>query len=73
MDRASIVILERTLELAAELLPQDVHVVDCMDTIRICLESPDIDVEEQFQHAVSDLSAIARKNLQFVIAARLEA
>ena len=73
MDRASIVILERTLELATELMPQDARVADCMDVIRIYLESPDVDSEKPLEHAVSELLAIARHNQQFVIATRLQA
>ena len=73
MDRASIVILERTLELAGELLPQDDRVVECMDVIRSYLESPNIDSETRLQQAVAGLLAIARQNQQFLIAARLQA
>jgi CHASE3 domain sensor protein len=73
MDRASIVILERTLELAAELLPQDARAVEYMDVIRTYLESPNTDSEARLQQAVAELLAIARQNQQFLIAARLQA
>ena len=73
MDRASVVILERTLDLAAELLPEDDRLIECLDVIRFDLESPDSDSEERLQHAVAELLAIARRNQQLLIATRLEA
>ena len=53
MDRASIVILERTLELATELMPDDVRVANCMDAIRHYVESPDVVSEQELHHAVA--------------------
>jgi hypothetical protein len=73
MDRASIVILERTLELATELMSEDVRVGEYLDVIRIYLESPEPDSEKQLQHAVAELLTIARQNQQFLIAIRLQA
>jgi len=73
MDRASIVILERTLQLATELMPDDVHVANCMDAIRHYMESPDVVSEQELHHAVTELLTTARQHQQFLIAARCQA
>lgn len=73
MDRASIVILERTLELATELMPDDVRVANCMDAIRQYVESPDVVSERKLHHAVTELLTTARQHQQFLIAARCQA
>jgi hypothetical protein len=73
MDRFSIVILERTVELATEAMPpdQDPRVAECVSVIRQYIESPNSDYDKKLHYAVTALLGIARENCQFLIAARL--
>jgi hypothetical protein len=73
MDRFSIVILERTVELATEAMPpdQDPRVAECVRTILEYIESPNSGYDKELHHAVNALLGIARENCQFLIAARL--
>jgi hypothetical protein len=73
MDRFSIVILERTLELATEAMPpeQDSRVAECVSAIQQYLESPNPEYDRDLHDAVTTLLGIARENSQFLIAARL--
>jgi hypothetical protein len=73
MDAFSIVILERSVELAVEAMPpeQGPRVAECASTIRHYIESPNSAYDKELYRAVADLLRIARENRCFSIAARL--
>ena len=73
MDRFSIEILERTLQLAIEAMPPDENprLVDCVVTILDYIKLPDSVDERTFLSALTELLELSRTNCQFLIAARL--
>jgi hypothetical protein len=73
MDAFSVVILERSVELAIEAMPPDQapRVAECASTIRQYIESPNSEYDKELYYAVADLLRIARENRCFSIAARL--
>ena len=73
MDRFSLEILERTVELAVEAMPpeENPRIVACVTAIRDYIESPHPAYEKTVSAAVIELSEIARMNSYFLIAARL--
>jgi hypothetical protein len=73
MDRFSIVILERTAELATEVMSpdHDPSVAECVSVIRQYVESPNPEYDKALRYAVITLFGIARQKCHFLIAARL--
>jgi hypothetical protein len=73
MDRCSLEILERTVELAIEAMPpsENPSVAVCMNAIVAHIESPSTKDEEALRDAVTELMETARLNCHFLIAARL--
>jgi len=69
----SFVILERTLEMAADAMPSEHHrrVAECADEIRRYIDSPTGYDENQFGQVVTELADLAHQNRQFLITARL--
>ena len=73
MDRFSVAVLERTIELVAEAMPPDgdPSVADAVKVIQQYIEAPDRDDETDLRQAVNRLLEIVRQNHQFLIATRL--
>jgi hypothetical protein len=73
MDRFSLEILERTVELTIEAIPpeQNPRVVACIGAIQDYIGSPNLVFERNLRPALLELSEIARSNCEFLIAARL--
>ena len=73
MDRFSLVILERTVELATEVMPadKDPRIAASVSVIRQYIASPDSEYGKELYYAVNALLGIARENRQFLIVARL--
>jgi len=72
MDRFSLVVLERTVELVAEAMPpkNDPGVADCLNVIQRYIEGA-TDNEKELHDPVKRLLDAARENHQVLIAARL--
>jgi hypothetical protein len=73
MDRFSLAVLERTVELVVEAMSpdSDPRVAGAVNLIQRYIEAPDDHTEKELHPAVKSLLAIARENHQFLIAARL--
>ncbi|HEY2384214.1 MAG TPA: hypothetical protein VGK48_23825 [Terriglobia bacterium] len=73
MDRFSLEILERTVQLAIEAMPPDENprLVECVVTILDYIKSPEAADERTLLPALTELLELARANHQFLIAARL--
>jgi hypothetical protein len=73
MDRFSLEILERTIELAIESMPpaDNPRVAACVGAILPYVKSPKADEEGTVQTALIELVQVSRLNGQFLIAARL--
>jgi|SwirhisoilCB1_FD_contig_71_4132078_length_574_multi_2_in_0_out_0_2 hypothetical protein len=73
MDRFSLEVLERTIELAVESMPPEDHprVAACVGALLPYVKSPKADEEETVQTALIELVQVSRLNGQFLIAARL--
>jgi hypothetical protein len=76
MDSFSLIVLDSTLDLAAETMTAD-RVTDDVKVIRgymelIVVDPTNPEYIQKLREAVNDLSAIATEQGQFLIAARLE-
>ena len=73
MDRFSLEILERTVELTIESIPpeRNPRVVACIAVIQDYIEFPNLVFERNLRPALLELYEIARSNCEFLIAARL--
>lgn len=73
MDRFSLEILERTVQLAIEAMPPDENprLVECAVTILDYTKSPESVGDRTLSAALTELLEISRTNCQFLIAARL--
>jgi hypothetical protein len=74
MDKFSLIVLERTLELATEAMPpeEDSRVTKYAELIRHYIDSPNSENGKELERVVTELADLAYQNRQFLIAARLQ-
>jgi hypothetical protein len=73
MDKFSLIILERTLELATDAMPlEQLRVAEYAELIGRYSDSPNSEDGKQLERVVTELADLAFQNRQFLIAARLQ-